>query len=273
MPTTNSRRQRKAKRRFEAAGALAIGRARGEGRRHSRRWLRFAPLVLLGLVVAVGVWVLLDDRFYVYRADVIGTVRLSPEEVFWASDLPGLHILWVNTEKIEAQITDALPNVESAEVSCRLPANCTIAIVERQSRIMWDDGGQLWWVDANGVVFPGPPSAPSNGGEEAGGGWIVRGPLPRDEESRLDEPVCVALAELWASGVEIQQVLTYVPTRGLVVTDARGWRVIVGLGSGMDERLAALEAVAAHLQARGLTPRFVDVRFPEAPYYSLTNDW
>jgi hypothetical protein len=47
----------------------------------------------------------------------------------------------------------------------------------------------------------------------------------------------------------------------------------VGQGTGIRERLQTLEVVAAHLQAQGVTPKFVDVRFPEAPYYSLTNEW
>jgi hypothetical protein len=230
-----------------------------------RRWLCIAPLALLGLIAATAAWVLLDDRFYVYRADVVGTVRLSPEEVFWASDLPGLHVLWVNADRVEAQILEALPSLESADVSCGLPADCTITVVERQSRIMWDDGGQLWWVDGNGVIFPADGTYSES--------WIVQGPLPRDEQGRLDEPVRIALAELWASGFEVGQVLSYVPARGLVFTDAHGWRVIVGQGPGMGERLRTLEAVTAHLEARGLVPRFVDVRFPDAPYYSLTNDW
>jgi hypothetical protein len=201
----------------------------------------------------------------VYDAEVQGTVRLSPDAVFWASDLPGLHVLWVNTGKIEEQILTALPSLESVDVSCRLPAECTIAVVERQSMTMWDDDGDLWWVDGNGMVF--------HASRELSEGWMVRGPLPRDEEERLAEPVRVALSELWASGVEIDRQLFYVPERGLVITDERGWRVVVGQGPGMDERLRALDAVATHLEARGLMPRIVDVRFPEAPYYSLTNEW
>ena len=271
--TKSRRRRRNTRRGFEAANAFSLGQARAERLPRSRRWLRIAPLTLLGLIAATAAWVLLDDRFYVYRADVVGTVRLSSEAVFWASDLPGLHILWVNANEVEAQILEALPSLESVDVSCGLPADCTIAVVERQSRIVWDDGGKLWWVDANGVIFPAPPSIPPNGGEEEGGGWIVRGSLPRDEQGRLDEPVRIALAELWASGFEVGQMLSYVPARGLVFTDARGWRVIVGQGPGMGERLRVLEAVTAHLEARGLVPRFVDVRFPNAPYYSLTNDW
>jgi hypothetical protein len=104
-------------------------------------------------------------------------------------------------------------------------------------------------------------------------GLLVRGSLPRQEDGRLDERVRVALAELWAAGANVTSTLTYVPGRGLAFTDERGWRVILGQGPGIDRRLQVLQWLAADLQARGVTPRFVDVRFPDAPYYSLTNDW
>jgi hypothetical protein len=222
--------------------------------------------MLVLMIAGVVAWGLLDDRFYVYDADVVGTVRVSPEEVFWASDLPGLHVLWVNADHLEAQILAELPSLESAQVACRLPADCTITVVERQPRMMWNDGGQLWGVDADGVVF-----AAEEAFTEA---WVVRGPLPREgEDGPLAEPARVALAELWASGVEIAPELVYIPSRGFVIIDGRGWRVIVGQGAGIDARLEALDALAADLEARGIDPKFVDVRFPEAPYYSLTNEW
>jgi len=63
------------------------------------------------------------------------------------------------------------------------------------------------------------------------------------------------------------------PARGLVFVDERGCKVILGRGPGMDRRLQVLDELVADLEARGLTPRFVDVRFADAPYYSLINDW
>jgi cell division septal protein FtsQ len=257
-------RPRKKGRRFETAGTLAIGRVRGLARPHLR-WLWRVLLAVVVVIVGVAVWGLLDDRFYVYDADVVGTVRLSQEQVFWASDLPGLHVLWVNADQVEGQILAELPSLESAEVACQLPSNCTITVVERQPRMMWNDSGQLWGVDANGLIFPAEEAF-----TEA---WVVRGPLPRDEDELLVEPVRVALAELWTSGVEIAPELVYVPNRGFMIIDSRGWRVIVGQGTGMKGRLEALETIAADLEARGVDPKFVDVRFPDAPYYSLTNEW
>jgi len=292
---TKSQKRRRKKKRFETAGTLVLGRARVGRPSKTRNWhlaIRGLLLLLLVAVVAGALWLALDDCFYVYHANVVGAVRVSPDEVFRASGLPGLHILWVRPAEIEARILDALPTLESASVACRLqplalgaglPTACNITVVERQPRVMWDEDGQLWWIDAEGIIFPvtssfplsegSSPSFPPIGGDEGGAeGWLVRGPLPRDEDGRLNERVRVALAELWTAGVNVSSPLSYVPGRGLVLTDERGWCVIVGQGPGMARRLQVLEWLAADLEARGLTPRFVDVRFLDAPYYSLTND-
>lgn len=272
MRSYGSRRWSEQRRGFEATSPLVLGRRRASRgtRRTAWYWVRVALLALVISVAAAAGWVLLDDRFYVYGADVQGAVRVSPQEVFGASDLMGLHVLWVRPSEAEERILSLLPRLESADVTCRLPARCTIAVVERRPRMIWDDAGELWWVDAEGVVFPALPEEAADVGEER---WVVRGPLPTDEDGRVDQRVRVGLAELWAVSDETSPELRYVAGRGLVITDRRGWRVIVGQGTGMEERLLVLEWVAADLQARGLVPRFVDVRFPDAPYYSLTNEW
>ena len=266
-----SRRQGRQKNRqgFETASTLVLGRTQA-GRRPETSNLPFAIrnllLLLLIAVIAGLLWLTLDDRFYVYHAGVVGTARVAPEEVFRASGLLGLHLLWVRPAAIEARILAELPALESAQIACGLLLeDCAITVVERQPRVMWDEDGQLWLVDDGGVVFPAPGVLPE--------GWLIRGPLPRDEDGLLEECVRVALAELWSVGAHVPQALDYVPGRGLTFTDERGYRVILGQGPGMAQRLRVLELLAADLEARGLAPRFVDVRFSDAPYYSLTNEW
>jgi hypothetical protein len=230
--------------------------------------LRRAGSVFLLLLAVAGAgvfWLLRDDRFYVWDVNVVGTVRVSPAQVVEASDLIGLHVLWVEPRDVEADILARLPGIESTTVACDLAAECTITVVERQPRVTWDDGESLWWVDADGVVFPAEGVLSE--------GWLVHGPLPLDENGLVEEGVCTGLVELWASGANVSPVLRYSPCRGLVLTDERGWRVVVGEGSGMSDRLRLLGLLATDLRTRGVTPRFVDVRFLNAPYYSLTNDW
>ena len=277
--TKSKRRRRKKGRRFEATGVLIWGRPRVTQRPAASRVLsarlRGALVLLVGLCVVGGLWLALDDRFYIYHADVVGAVRLSPDEIFRASGLSGLHILWARSSTIERRILEALPTLESAYAKCRLPAKCGIVVVERQPKVTWDENGIVWWIDADGVIFQPPHSFPSDGGDAGGGagGWTIRGPLPRDEGDQLNERVRVGLSELWATGADVALVYEYVPGRGLMFTDERGWPVFLGQGPGMAERLSVLERLTADLEMDGLTPLFVDVRFPDTPYYSLTNNW
>ena len=274
----SKKRRRKKRLWFESAATLVLGRSRVRQRPAASQVLsrrsRGVVLLLLGVVTVGSLWLTIDDRFYVSYVDVVGTVRVSPDEIFQASGLSGLHILWARSAGIEDRILDTLLSIESVQARCRLPANCAIVVVERQPRMTWDENGLLWWIDADGVVFQPPLSLSPNGGDEKGAeGWVVRGPLPRDEDGRLAKRVRVALTELWATGEDVASVFDYVPARGLVFSDERGWRVVLGQGPGMAKRLQVLERLTADLEARGLTPQFVDVRFADAPYYSLTNDW
>jgi len=263
---------RSRRRRYETARAISLGRIR---RRQTSvpvwlRWFRGVSLLLLALGVAGGLWLALDDRFYIYHADVVGAERVIPEDIFRASALPGLHILWMRPAKIEAGILSAVPSLKRAQVVCRLPARCVITVEEREPRVVWREaagteaGRHLWWIDADGVVFP------ALGGLSEG--WEVRGPLPRDEDGQLEEDARVALTELISLGVNLSPVFYYEPGRGFVFVDEVGRCIVLGEGPGMEERLRVLEALIDDLEARGVVPRFVDVRFPEAPYYSLTND-
>ena len=270
---TSYGQRRRRKRQFEAAGSVVLGRvlARRPSASSPSLFYRVRGLLLLLLIVvgAATLWLALDDRFYIYHADVVGAVRTSPDEIFHASGLPGLHILWVRPDDVEARILAALPYVKSAQVVCEPSSRCKISVVERQPRVMWEEEGRSWWIDEEGAIF----SAQSSGESVVSEGWLVRGPLPRDEYGHLDELVRVALSELWMAEVDISPPLYYVQGRGLVFTDRRGWRVVIGQGAGIEQRLHVLERLVTDLERRGLTPRFVDVRFPDAPYYSLKNDW
>jgi hypothetical protein len=266
---TKAKSGRKKKQGFESAGVLVMGRSRVQRRpaasRVSAPGLRGVLLLLMGMVAVASLWLTIDGRFYVSHVDVVGAVRVSPDEVIQASGLSGLHILWAHSAGIENRILDSLPTIQSVQAKCRLPAECAIVVVERQPKVVWDEEGLLWWIDAEGVIFHAQGALSE--------GWSVRGPLPRSEDGRLDERVRVALADLWAARADVASAFDYVPARGLVFTDERGCRVVLGQGPGMANRLEVLERLMADLDARGVVPQFVDVRFADAPYYSLTNEW
>jgi len=217
-------------------------------------------IALLGLVL----WFAFSPQFYVTSAQVVGAQRVPPQAVFAASGLQRLHILWANPRAAERRILENIPSIERVRVSCQLPARCVIAVTEREVMAAWEQGGVYYWVDRAGGAFPaaGPLE----------GEWQVSGPIPTDKRGLVVQDVLVGLEELERLGVRPGPVL-YRPGRGLVLEDPAGWRVVVGQGTGMSRRLQVYLKIRAHLVAKGITPRFVDVRFPDAPYYSVTNDW
>ncbi len=217
-------------------------------------------LVLLGMIF----WFAFSPRFYVTGATIIGAGHIPAETVFAASGLANRHILLADGRAAERRIREALPSVEKVRAICLLPAHCIIAITPRSPAIAWENDGTYYWVDAAGGAFP--TSGPLEGR------WLVRGPIPTDARGLVDQEVLVGLEELEQLGLVPGPIL-YRPGRGLVLDDPAGWRVIVGQGAGMEHRLQVYLKVRAHLLEQGIRPRFVDVRFPDAPYYSVTNEW
>lgn len=276
---TRSWNPRRSGRHYERAGSIVLNQVKLGQAPVSLRRIRIVHTglwILLALALVVGglaLWLTVDTRFYVYDAQIAGARRVSDEQIFDVSGLRGLHILWARPETIESQILEGLPSLESAEVSCRLPSDCAISVVERRPRILWDENGETWWIDEAGAVFlHEPEGADSEGLGETSGRWTVTGTLPRGEDGNLDDGVRVALKELWESGQDLPTDFEYTSEEGLSFVEGHGWRVIVGKGSGMASRLEAWERLAAHLESENVTPRFVDVRFPRAPYYVPATD-
>ncbi|MCK4317087.1 MAG: hypothetical protein KAX24_15075, partial [Anaerolineae bacterium] len=130
-------------------------------------------------MVAGALWLALDDRLYVYHVNVVGAVRVSPDEVFRTSGLPGLHILWARSAEIEARVLTALPTLESARAVCGLQppasgtglpaASCTISFIPDPATL----AGELLAGRCDVVTHEGADAVramlPPSGGDEGGG--------------------------------------------------------------------------------------------------------
>ncbi len=228
-------------------------------------WKRVAPLLA---ILALALWVWLDNRWYVMGEDLEvanASSNTLAYDVALASDLLGWHAFWLDTDAATEQILAAAPGVTSAEVACRrFPAQCTIHVSEREPALIWESEAGVKWVDAEGVVF-----AARAGGMDLP---IIHGPLPALEDGRIPADILAGVEALIELGIPADR-LGYLPERGLIWVDEEGRRVAFGVGPEMDARWAIYQALIADLEARKIFPWTVDVRFPNAPTYSLERVW
>jgi len=226
------------------------------------RWVALGLGVIL--LAGLGLALAYSPRFRVTEPEVVGASRIAAATIASASGLRQQHILVVNERQAESRLLAQIPSLAEARVDCHLPAECVISVVERPLLLTWESEAGLVWVGGAGGTFPA--------GEPLAGGWLVHGPLPLDAHGRVERAVLEGLADLTQLGIRPGNV-SYRPGRGLVLDDPAGWRVVVGQGRGMARRLQVYAIVRQHLLDHSIRPRFVDVRFPDAPYYSVENDW
>ena len=228
-------------------------------------WRLVAVLVV---VVGVAMWLWLDDRWYLMGEDlqVVGTSSTeTARQAALASDLLGWHGLLLHPEMAKTLIVEQVAGVVDADVTCtRFPATCVIQLLERTPVLVWVTESGSYWVDQEGVPFPAQgdrPDLPQ-----------VQGPLPEAEKSHALAPVLQGVEALKALGVPADG-LEYNLRRGLIWTDPEGRRVAFGTGPEMEPRWLIYQALVAHLEAKGIFPWAIDVRFPEGPTYSLERSW
>lgn len=225
----------------------------------SARGISFIILVLVGLA---ALDLTLNEAFYIYNPSVLGNQHVPAYEIIAASDLEGLHILWLQPERTARSLIEALPELRGAWVWCGLPADCTIQVIEREPLFEWKQNQTRIWVDAEGVAFP------------------PRGQTPAIPVVQVAPGVSTLLPgrhvtpELLSTMKELIRILPEVKTfrytieRGIEFSEPQGnWPVYVGVGSDMASRVSIWKALAANLASRNVRPKFIDVRYPQAPYY------
>lgn len=226
-------------------------------------WQARGGVLLSTLLLAATAWLgyifFGTDDFYVYGATVEGSLVVPSEEIFEVSELDSQSIFWVNPERTAKAIAH-LPDIKSAEVACRLPAQVTIRIVERQARVVWQWQDRQFWVDDHGVVLNPRgvlPDALSVHDRSAD---------PPRLGGRVDARAVIAAQQLCDLRPQLRAVI-YHPERGLMLESQGGWLVYLGVGDDMAPKLAILEALEEDLREQGVRPAYIDLRYPQRPTY------
>jgi cell division septal protein FtsQ len=263
-PTPPPRRKRSETRQgyvFEATADVPARRVNWEPL--ATFWRTRGGVVLSTLLLAVTAWLSYvffgTDDFYVYSAAVEGNLVVPAEEIFYASELDSQSIFWVNPGRT-AEVVAGLPDIKSAEVECRLPAQVTIRVVERQARVVWQWQDRQFWVDDHGVVLKPRGALP-----DALSVYDKSADPPR-LGGRVDARAVVAAQQLCDLRPQLRAVV-YDPDRGLTLESEGGWLIYLGVGDDMALKLAILEALETDLRKQGIRPAYIDLRYSQRPTY------
>ncbi len=223
------------------------------------KWITMAAIALLVVGAILYVW--LSDTFYVTRISVVGNALTSAQEIVQTSGIGGQHMFWVNHAAASERIANGIPSIKSARVDCQLPNRCVIKVQERQPVVAWRFGGAATWIADDGMAFAARrdvnlPLITID---------ALQGPAlqPGKEADQRIVKSAVAVAKA------LPNVRQYKDTaeHGLEFQSPQGFPVYLGLGENMADRAMMWKAVEAELNQLGVTPQFVDLRYPVAPYF------
>lgn len=243
---------------------------RAAGGRGGWRLVSFVLSVVFGAAVYFA-WTL--PYFKVSAATVFGNARLSGDEINAVLGVAGRSIFMVQPEETAARLRLNYPELAAAEVNVYLPNLVYVNVSERQPIILWLQGEGITWIDATGVAFR--PRGQVNGlvtviglGTPPAGSPDLDDPLnpPRYVQKELVEAILVL-----APNVPAGSTLTYDPNDGLGWKDSRGWNVYFGTDSrNMPLKLRVYQSLVESLAGREMFPEYINVVYPEAPFYRMT---
>jgi hypothetical protein len=230
---------------------------------------RWWILLILFLLLGCAAYASLDERFFVYEAQIVGAEHLDARAVYQAANVDKQSIFWISPQRV-AESVARLQGVKSVRVRCGLTASVVIQVEERQPRLLWRSETQHldWWLDDEGVVLPyhGDPSS-------------VRTVFVVDYSERQlkagdrIQPDGLAASVLqMAASLPGVRVFFYDADRGLSFTqqgEAGQWPVYVGTSDDLPRKIQVTEVLTKYLESSGIRPTYVDVRWASRPVYGL----
>jgi cell division protein FtsQ len=209
-------------------------------------------------VIAVLVWMFVDQAFYVAQADFTGLRYSSAPDVYRQAGIDGYSIFWVNGRET-AERLEALPYVKQATVRSSLPNRVRIAIEERVPVAVWKAGGRDFWVDITGITMPVASAV-----ETLPVLWDLDGSTVV-ADGKVDPELIAATRTLKEQQPDVSQ-FGYDRTNGLQFRTPAGTIVYLGKPDGLAERVRQLKVFQETLASEGRTPAEINWRVEDAFY-------
>lgn len=210
--------------------------------------------------------------FRVTEARVTGNHLISAQELSAAMSITGQPIFLLRPADLEIRLRLNYPELVSARVSVSLPNLVSVDVVERRPVVRWEQGGGYTWIAEDGVAF-----RPRGELAELIPVIAVSAPALNLSSSDPLNPVPFISTEMvralkgLAGHVPSGMPILYDPQLGFGWNDPRGWSVYFGTKSNdVELKMRVYESMVSSLTQRGIRPVLINVTYPTAPYYRIS---
>ena len=235
-----------------------------------RRMFSFVVVALLGTALYLAFNL---PQLQVTQAEVIGNQMLTPAEINTSLNIAGKPAFLLIPSDLEKQLRLSYPELLSAKVDITLPNTVSVQVTERKPVIRWQQGDGFTWVSEDGIAF-------RPHGDVAGLIPVMALSAPPTEGNVSADPLTPApfiSAELvqalkgLAGHVPQGVPILYDTASGFGWSDPRGWRVYFGTSArDIELKVRVYESMVTSLTQRGIQPALINVTYPAAPYYRMS---
>lgn len=210
--------------------------------------------------------------FRVVQAQITGNQILSSEELNAVVNVSGQPIFTLKPEDLETRLRLNYPELVFVDVAVSLPNIVSVNVVERHPVVRWEQGGSYTWISEDGVAFRprgeiaelisvaavSAPSAAANVSDPLN-------PVP------FISPEWVLALKGLAGHVPPGMSILYDAQYGFGWNDPRGWSVYFGTSANdVELKMRVYESLVNSLTQRGIRPALINVTYPTAPYYRMS---
>jgi hypothetical protein len=234
------------------------------------RFMSFGISLLLGAAVYFAGTA---PAFRASAVQVMGNQRVSSEEIGAVLATGETQIFMLAPAELEKRLRLNFPDLLAADVTVGLPNQVYVEIVERMPILAWYQEGGYTWIDESGVAFRPRGEA---------------GNLITVQAQNAPKPVAVAVADPMAPLPYISPELVaaaralgpHAPAGAAIIydveygfgwADSRGWQVFFGeQARDVELKLRVYDSLVEMVGAKGIRPLFINVQYPSAPYYRMS---
>ena len=239
---------------------------------------RLISFVIVSLLGSALYFAFNLPQLRVTEAQVTGSQILSPAEINSVLNVTGRPIFLLIPADLETRLRLNFPELVAVQVEVALPNTVSVTIKERQPVIRWEQAGSYTWISADGVavrprgemsglISVVAVSAPPLAGSEA---FVFTQEDPLSPTPFISTEMVESLKGL-AGHVPPGMQILYDASFGFGWNDPRGWQVYLGISArDVELKMRVYESLVSSLTQRGIRPALINVTYPTAPYYRMS---